>query len=333
MKVFTRDYRITGRYPDRFSSYFEGMKSCVLDIETTGLDPARCKTVLVALLVQTEDGVRITQFLAGNHFEEDRVLDATLDFLEKESIDYVITYNGKAFDIPFINTRLSRLYSDRKIALFNFDLYRFLLKGTDFKSRIGSLRQMSVENYYGIFQDRRDTITGRESVSLFDEYAISGNSTIEKIILTHNREDVLQLSRLMHLIPHDIDDFDTAMAKCGFPACKGRYTVRPRVSRQPCMLKVCGEQLISPVSASFFADIDNPVTSVFESSSSSYEIDAPLGRLNDNYFIDAEACGIDPSGDPLYINGYLILDSRTVNLAARLLVEKCSSELFHTADI
>ena len=263
MKVFTRDYRITGQYPERFSSYFKGMKSCVLDIETTGLDPARCKTVLIALLVQTGDCVRITQFLAGNHYEEDRVLDAAMDFLIRENIDYIITYNGQSFDVPFINTRLDRLYSDRKLNLFNFDLYRFLQSGTDLKRRIGSLSQMSVENYYGIFQDRRDTITGRESVALFDEYSISGSSTAEKIILTHNREDVLQLSRLVHLMCDDVVDFDLAMAKHGFPACGGRYTVRPRLNRQACTLRICGEQLVSPVSAAFFADIDSPVTSIF----------------------------------------------------------------------
>ena len=256
-----------------------------------------------------------------------------MDFLDKENIGFVITYNGQTFDVPFINTRLERLYSDRKIRLFNFDLYRFLRSGTDLKKRIGSLSQMSVENYYGIFQDRKDTITGRESVALFDEYAITGNSTVEKVILTHNREDVLQLSRLIHLISDDIDDFDLAMAKHGFPACGGRLTVRPKISRQSCSLRICGEQLVSPVSAAFFADIDSPVTSVFDAFSSSYEIDAPLERLDNNYFIDAIACGIDPGEDPQYVNGYLVLDSRTINIAARLLAEKSASRLFDALDI
>ena len=333
MKVFTRDYRITGEWPDVLISYFPGMRPCVLDIETSGLDPSRCRIILIALLVQTQDGLTVTQFLAENQYEEDRVLDAALDFLERESIGYLVTFNGQTFDIPFINSRLSRLYSDRDLNVFNLDVYRLLCSGTDLRKRIGSMSQKSVEDYFGIFDDRRDTITGRESAALFDEYALTGNSTIEKIILTHNREDVLQLSRLMHLIPESFEDFDSAIARHGFPACGGRYSVRPVLKRRERVLRICGKQLASPVSAAFFSDIDSPVTSVFDSLTATYEIDAPLGRLRDNYYIDAIACGIDPDEDPMYVNGYLILDSRTVNLAARLLVEKSSLQLFHAADI
>ena len=43
MKVFTRDYRITGEYHPEWDVYFDGMKPCVLDIEATGLDRSRCK--------------------------------------------------------------------------------------------------------------------------------------------------------------------------------------------------------------------------------------------------------------------------------------------------
>ena len=51
MKVFTRDYRITGEYHPEWDAYFSGMKPCVLDIEATGLDRSRCKAVLIGLLM------------------------------------------------------------------------------------------------------------------------------------------------------------------------------------------------------------------------------------------------------------------------------------------
>ncbi|MBR1986511.1 MAG: ribonuclease H-like domain-containing protein, partial [Mogibacterium sp.] len=76
MKVFTRDYRITGEYHPEWDAYFSGMKPCVLDIEATGLDRSRCKAILIGLLMRTDSGVRITQFLAENHYEEDKVLEA-----------------------------------------------------------------------------------------------------------------------------------------------------------------------------------------------------------------------------------------------------------------
>lgn len=320
MKVFTRDYRITGDYHPLWNEYFGGMKPCVLDIETTGLGSSRSKIILIGLLTHTDSGVRITQFLAENHYEESKVLDAAMDFLESQDIGYLITFNGQAFDVPFINARLDAAFSEKSLCLYDFDLFRFLRLATDLKSRIGSLSQKSVEKYYGILDDRGDTITGRESVIMFEEYALSGNSTLEKIILTHNREDVLHLNRLMYLALADIEDLHAALAKYGFPAAGGRLSVRPGISRNT--LRITGSQNHGATSCAYFPDADSPVTAEFSSLSLSYEIDAPLGRLGDDLFIDAKALGFDLSGDPMCVNGWLILDSRTLNLISRLLAEK-----------
>lgn len=327
MKIFTRDYRITGSYPDRFTDYFHGMKPCILDIEATGLDPSRCKVCLAALLIMTDTGIRITQFLAENHYEEHRVLDAVTDFLVREDIGYLITFNGRAYDIPFLNRRLEMNYSGSRIDLFDFDLYRFLRRGTDLRSRIGSMSQMSIENYYGIFSDRKDTITGKESITLFNEYSLTGNATAEKIILTHNREDVLQLSRLMHLSLGECEDFDAAMALHGFPSPDGRLVIRPALSRPGKILRITGEQLRDPVSAAFFPDQDSPVTAEFRAASSSFSIDVPVQRTSDGCYLDLQALGIDLSGDPDCINGYLILNSRTVNLVSSALTQQIRDKI------
>ena len=325
MKVFTRDYRITGDYHPLWNEYFGGMKPCVLDIETTGLSGSRAKVILIGLLTCTDKGVRATQFLAENHYEECRVLDASMDFLRSEDIGYLITFNGQAFDVPFINARLEANFSGSPLCLYDFDLYRFLRTATDLKSRAGSLSQKSVENYYGILGDRGDTITGRESVIMFEEYALTGSSTLEKIILTHNREDVLHLHRLMYLTLSDTDDIHAALAKYGFPADKGRLSVRPHLMKQRQMLRITGSQNYDAVSCAYFPDTDCPVTAQFSAVSSSYEIDAPLGRLDDELYIDARSLGFELSDDPMCVNGYLIFDSRTVNMISRLLAEKYAS--------
>ena len=326
MKTFMRDYRITGEYSEKFMSYFHGMRPCILDIEATGLDPSRCKVCLVALLVQTETGIRITQFLAENPYEEIRVLDAVVEHLKDEDIRLLITFNGQAYDIPFLNRRLEMNFSDSHIDLFDFDLYRFLRKGTDLKDRAGSMSQKSIENYYGIYSDRKDTITGRESVTLFNEYSLTGNPIIEKIILTHNREDVLQLHRLMFLSMDEPEDFDTAIAMHGFPSAGGRLVIRPHISTQTKQLRICGEQLYDPVSAAFFPDESNPIYVQFNASSSSYEITAPLGKQCDTFFIDTESLGLDLSDDPDCVNGFLIMNPRTVNCISRMITDRIITE-------
>lgn len=329
MKVFTRDYRITGEYHPLWDDYFGGLRPCVLDIETTGLDRFRSRVILVGLLTQTDSGVRATQFLAENHYEESKVLEATMDFLRDEGIGYLITYNGAAFDVPFLNSRLEANFMGSAIDLYDFDLYRFIKCGTDLRSRLDSLSQKSVENYYGILSDRGDTITGRESVIMFEQYALTGNSTLEKIILTHNREDIVHLNRLMYLALADVGiagnaevhGMHEAIARYGFPAASGRLSVRPSIKKQKRLLSITGQQLRDPVSCAYFPDADSPVTAVFNSASASYEIDAPLGRLDDEFYIDARGLGFDLDADPDCVNGYLVLEPRTINLISRLLAE------------
>jgi len=320
MKVFTRDYRITGEYPTPFSGYTAGLRPCVFDIETSGIDSSRSRVILTAMLTMTENGVRITQFLAENHYEEGKVLNATCDFMKRENIGYLITFNGASFDLPFYNKRADVNFEE-EIRLYNFDLYRFLRGNTDLAHRIGSLSQKSLENYYGIASDRQDTISGRESIALFDEYSMSGNSTLEKIILTHNREDVLQLHRLMFLSLDEPEDFDSAIAKYGFPVLDGSYTVRPSLVKGKKMLRICGDQIKNPVSAAYFPDFGSPLTSVFNAETALYEIDAPAGRLDDDFYIDADALGLGLSDDPDCVNGFVVLSPRTINLVSAKIAE------------
>lgn len=338
MKVFTRDYRITGEYHPVWNDYFGDMKPCVLDIEATGLDRSRCKVILVGLLMHTESGVRITQFLAENHYEEAKVLEASMDMIEEEGVDYLITFNGYAYDIPFINARLDTCMDGRRIRMYHFDLYRFLRKATDIRTRVDSMSQMSLEDHYGILSDRGDTITGKESVALFDKYAISGDSTLEKVILTHNREDVLHLHRLMYLALADIPadpsdsketsiapDIHTALAKYGFPAEGGRFSVRPSIIKRSSLLHITGEQISAPFSGAYFPDTDNPLAVSFSATTSSFEINAPVSCHGDDFYMDLHPLQLEGLDDEDNINGYLILGSRTVNIISRILISDYST--------
>ena len=340
MKTFTCDYRMNHINSPIFGEYYDGLKSCVLDIEATGLDPSRCKVILMGLLTETDSGVKVTQFLADNHYEEHLVLQATLDFLRVEGIDYLITFNGLRYDIPFINTRLDANFMDDNLSMYDFDLYRFLRKCSNLPNHLESLSQASCENYFGIAGNRQDTITGRESVALFDEYSINGNSTIEKIILTHNREDVLQLYQLMQLASHNeyqdiLDtDFHSAIAKYGFPVASSDdgntgsenptiyYSARPVLSKSAKQLKITGDQLSTPVSAVYFQDIDNSVTAQFNKTTATYEIIIPVASHGNDYYVDLSPINMSDlfSDLPEYVNGYLILNSRTINLLSKSLL-------------
>lgn len=278
MKKFTRSYNTNIYSGQIFDLYHGGLKPCIFDIETTGLSAQRGnKIILTACLIPNSKGVTITQFLAENPYEEDRVIMATMDFLKDESIDYLITYNGASFDIPFMKQRLATKNLPYVLNMYEFDLYNFIRSNTGLKSQIGSLSQKNVEQHFGISSNRKDVISGRESVKLFAKYAINQDSVIEKIILTHNREDVLQLCHLFNIIGrnnfgavlgkgdngcggfngagiHDVNmapivsnyRLDAALAQtgAGLPSAGGELTARPRLAAG--CLTVAGRQLRAP---------------------------------------------------------------------------------------
>ena len=278
MKKFTRSYNTYIYSGQIFDLYHGGLKPCIFDIETTGLSAQRGnKIILTACLIPDSKGVTITQFLAENPYEEDRVIMATMNFLKDESIDYLITYNGASFDIPFMKQRLETKNLPYVLNMYEFDLYNFIRSNTGLKSQIGSLSQKNVEQHFGISSNRKDVISGRESVKLFAEYAINQDSVIEKIILTHNREDVLQLCHLFNIIGrnnfgavlgegdngcdgfngagiHDVNmapivsnhRLDAALAQtgAGLPSAGGELTARPRLAAG--CLTVAGRQLRAP---------------------------------------------------------------------------------------
>lgn len=278
MKKFTRSYNTYIYSGQIFDLYHGGLKPCIFDIETTGLSAHRGnKIILTACLIPDSKGVTITQFLAENPYEEDRVIMATMNFLKDESVDYLITYNGVSFDIPFMKQRLATKNLPYVLNMYEFDLYNFIRSNTGLKSQIGSLSQKNVERHFGISSNRKDVISGRESVKLFAEYAINQDSVIEKIILTHNREDVLQLCHLFNIIGrnnfgavlgegdngcdgfngagiHDVNmapivsnhRLDAALAQtgAGLPSAGGELTARPRLAAG--CLTVAGRQLRAP---------------------------------------------------------------------------------------
>lgn len=278
MKKFTRSYNTYIYSGQIFDLYHSGLKPCIFDIETTGLSAHRGnKIILTACLIPDSKGVTITQFLAENPYEEDRVIMATMNFLKDESVDYLITYNGASFDIPFMKQRLATKNLPYVLNMYEFDLYNFIRSNTGLKSQIGSLSQKNVERHFGISSNRKDVISGRESVKLFAEYAINQDSVIEKIILTHNREDVLQLCHLFNIIGrnnfgavlgegdngcdgfngagiHDVNmapivsnhRLDAALAQtgAGLPSAGGELTARPRLAAG--CLTVAGRQLRAP---------------------------------------------------------------------------------------
>ena len=145
-----------------------------LDIETTGLEMDNAEITTIALY----DGKEIRHYVQG------RNLDAfTRDI---KAYSQVITYNGKTFDVPFIEG-----YFNIKMNHAHIDL-RYVLKSLGYG---GGLKRC--EKALGIQRGDLDGVDGFFAVLLWQDYQRNGNEKALETLLAYNIEDVVNLETLM----------------------------------------------------------------------------------------------------------------------------------------
>lgn len=146
-----------------------------LDIETTGLDIRYSKISTIALY----DGKNIKHYINGiNLF--DFVADAN-------HYKMFISYNGKTFDVPFIERIFNRKFNQSHIDL------RYVLKNLGFQ---GGLK--TCEKQLGISRNELAGIDGYFAVILWNEYKQRKNQKALETLLAYNIEDVVNLEFIMH---------------------------------------------------------------------------------------------------------------------------------------
>jgi uncharacterized protein YprB with RNaseH-like and TPR domain len=98
----------------------------------------------------------------------------------------IVTYNGKGFDIPFIEATFKVTLPHSQIDL------RYVLAQLGYK---GGLK--GCEKQFGLSRDDLEGIDGYFAVLLWKEYKKGKQSALDTL-LAYNCEDVLNLEYLMH---------------------------------------------------------------------------------------------------------------------------------------
>ena len=149
-------------------------KVVYLDIETTGLESTYAEITTIA----TYDGKKIRHYVNGQNLE-----DFTQDIRQ---YNLIVSYNGKSFDVPFIND-----YFGVKLDQAHIDL-RHVLASLGYR---GGLK--ACEKAAGIDRGDAAGIDGFFAVLLWHDYINRGNLGALETLLAYNIEDVINLEQLM----------------------------------------------------------------------------------------------------------------------------------------
>ena len=174
---------------------FDGLdlsSSVFLDLETTGLSGGTGTVpFLVGLAYYRDERFKVTQFFLNDMAEEGRLVEELDRFIGEMGFKSLVTYNGKAFDLPLIETRfalhrkpcplrglphLDFLFSARSLWQHKYD-----------SCRLFTLAQTIVQ------APRSEDIPGAEIPLRYFQYIRSGDFSLIEPILYHNQEDLLSL--------------------------------------------------------------------------------------------------------------------------------------------
>ena len=155
---------------------FPEMRSRIayLDIETTGLGTG-FSYITTAVLY---DGQRLRHYVHGENLRD--LQDDIFDY------DVLVTYNGKCFDIPFIEN-----YFMIKLPHAQIDL-RYVFHALGYR---GGLK--GVERQLGLDRGDLDGVDGYFAVLLWHEYNSRGNTRALDTLLAYNIQDTVNLEHLL----------------------------------------------------------------------------------------------------------------------------------------
>lgn len=168
------------------------------DIETTGLSPKHSFVYLIGLALRKGDSLIVWQFLAESRTEEPLILTAF--FQKLSSARTLVTFNGLAFDLPFLKARETACGIKNDWDAFDhMDLYK--LMGNYFHLfHLPNKKQKSVETFLGI--SRTDACTGGNLIPVYEAYEKNQDPHSETLLLLHNYEDVVGMTGLLPLLSY-----------------------------------------------------------------------------------------------------------------------------------
>lgn len=167
----------------------------VLDIETMGLFSR--PIILFGAAYLKGDKIHTCQYLVRDLKEEPSAIAEFCSVLEDNPL---VSYNGRSFDVPYINQRKWYYDLGEEIRNIHFDMLHFARR--TFKGTLPDARLTTIEKYlFG--SERKDDVPGALVPEFYEEYLRTGNPGPLVPIVEHNKNDLVTLARLFSKLCKD----------------------------------------------------------------------------------------------------------------------------------
>ena len=170
------------------------------DIETTGFsrESERIYMIGLACLSDDENEIVITQLMTESAADEKALLCEFI--LYADGFNRCVTYNGKAFDVPFLKARIKKYRLSHDLSsISHLDLYIEIGKMKNFIP-FGNRKQKGLEQFLGI--EREDKYDGGKLISVYLDYEKTKDEDSLSLLLLHNYEDMLGMCSVTSILSY-----------------------------------------------------------------------------------------------------------------------------------
>ncbi len=181
------------------SRFHEPEDFVFLDIETLGLFSR--PIILIGVAEMSGAAIVVRQYLLRAIDEEEAALCATIEHLARENA-CLVTFNGKAFDLPYVRDRLAYYGIAADFCMPHFDALHFSRRC--WKKKLASCRLTALEKaIFGI--ERSDDVPSAMVPEFYETYLRTGNAGPLVPVVEHNRQDLITLARLFNHLREEWD--------------------------------------------------------------------------------------------------------------------------------
>jgi len=167
------------------------------DIETTGFSAKDNILILIGFMTIENDQLQVTQYF----IESNNEYELLIEFMNECQKDRtLVSYNGKTFDIPYLNKKFEMYNIDFQIdKKYTLDIYNFSRRISK-EYNLTNSKLKTIETFLEIA--REDTISGKESIDLYFEYERTKSEELLAKILLHNTDDIFNMYDLLKIFDY-----------------------------------------------------------------------------------------------------------------------------------
>lgn len=197
MKIFTKHIELDERDREIIAKHFDlNFEHYFLDIETTGLSKNNDKIIIIGVMKFHENSMLLKQYFSEKDSDERKILSNFINLIKPFS--HIITFNGNAFDIPFLNQKLKSYHlPELDESHFYSDIYKWVQKIS-----FEELKDRKLKTLCDFFNIERVDDKDANLLRSYEQYRTTKNSKILDFMLLHNFEDVHNLFYLYRTIEY-----------------------------------------------------------------------------------------------------------------------------------